>query len=69
MKRSSKLTAKEQADVLMRCATSIEHHNDTVIVSAFGHRYKIENAYSRTPRISQLRQIKEVQNEHQTKTD
>lgn len=63
MKRSSKLTARELVDALMRDATSKEHHNDTVIVSAFGHRYKIENVYSSKPKITQLRQIKEVTNE------
>lgn len=49
-----KTTARDVASALIRDCDSIEHHNTTVIVNAFGHKYRIENAYSRTPKITQL---------------
>jgi hypothetical protein len=55
MSKSSKLTPREIANVLIRNATSKEHHNHSVIVSAFGQRYKIENPYSSRPKITQLK--------------
>lgn len=61
MSRSGKLTARETAMCIMREGEVISRLNDTLVVFAYGHKYKIENAFGRVPKITLLR---EENNEH-----
>lgn len=56
MAKTSKLTAKEQAQILINEGTIkkvIGYTNPTYIVESHGHTYQIDNAFTK-PKIKQL---------------
>ena len=58
---SKRKTAREVADTLISVGKIISVTNNTLMVNAFGHEFRIDNAYSKTPKITQI--VEEVTNE------
>ena len=57
MAKSVKLTTKEKAQILINdgiVKKVIGYQNPTYVVESHGHTYKIENAFSKSPKITKI---------------